>query len=196
MASGKLNGTNGIEHQVADFAPREQPAPAPVPQGLIEKFEKALAVFSKWATIIAGIALLGMLAISIADIIGNKFFNKPVPGASELVSLMALVTTAFALSYSMIEKAHVQVDIIIGKMRGRLKAVFESFIALLGLGFFVLLTWYGVKYGFQLLKSNESSMTLRIPMYPFAFAIALGCLPACLYLFLELVRWSKKMVIK
>lgn len=196
MASGKINGTNGIEHQVADFAPREHPEPAPTPHGLIERLEKALAAFSKWATVIAGIALLGMLVISIVDIIGNKLFNKPLSGASELVSLLALVTTAFALSYSMIEKAHVQVDIIIGKMRSRLKAFFESLIALLSLGLFVLLTWYSIKYGFQLLESNEQSMTLRIPMFPFAFAMALGCLPACLYLLLELFRWLKKVVAK
>jgi TRAP-type C4-dicarboxylate transport system permease small subunit len=196
LAGDKVNSANGIEHQVADFSPREHPEPAPLPQGWIERLEKALAVFSKWATIIAGISLMGMLVISIADVIGNKIFNQPVQGASEYVSLLALITTAFALTYSMIEKAHVQVDLFISKLPRRLKAFIEGLVAFLNLGLFILLTWFSFRYGIQLQEANELSMTQRIPLSPFAFAIAFACLPACLYLFLEFLRWSRKVVSK
>jgi len=35
-------------------------------------------------------------------------------------------------------------------------------------------------------------MTQRIPFYPFVYGVAFGCLPVCLYLFLELIRMAKK----
>ena len=194
MEGRKVNGANGIEHQVADFSPREHPAPASLPQGFIERLEKALAIFSKWATVIAGVALVGMLVVTIADVIGNKLFRQPIQGASEYLSFLAVITTAFAISFSMIEKAHVQVDVFISKLPPRWKAFFEAFIALLSLGIFVLLTWVSVRLGMQLQKSGELSMTQRIPMFPLAYALAFAFFPACLYLLLEFLRWGKKVV--
>jgi TRAP-type C4-dicarboxylate transport system permease small subunit len=196
LEAGKLNSPNGVEHEVADFSPREHPSPSPPPKGLIERLEKALVVFSKWATVVAGIALVGMLAVSIADVLGNKIFRRPIQGASEYLSFLALITIVFALSFSMIEKAHVQVDVFTNKLPHRLRAFIEAFVAFLSLGLFVLLTWFSVQYGIQLQKSHELSMTQRIPVFPFAHAVAFACLPACLYLLLEFLRWAKKVVSK
>jgi len=194
LEAGKVNGTDDLEHEVADFSPREHGAPPPPPRGLIEHLERAVAVFSKWATVIAGIALVGMLALSVVDVVGNKVFKRPIQGTSEYLSFLAVLTIAFALAFSVIEKAHVQLDLFTGKLQRRLKAFVESIVAFLSLGLFVLLTWFNVRYGFQLQQSNELSMTQRIPVFPFAFAVAFACLPVCLYLLLEFLRWAKKVV--
>jgi len=190
----EVNNTNGIGHEVTDFSEREHKAPPPPPRGLIERLERMVAVFSKWATIIAGVALTAMLVISVADVIGNKIFHHPIQGTTDYVSFLAVITIIFSLSYSLIEKAHVQVDLFLNKLPRRLKAIFEIFIALLSLTLFVLLTWFSVRYGIRLQKNNELSMTQRIPVFPFAYAVAFACLPACLYLFLEVLRAIKKLV--
>lgn len=190
----EVNNTNGIGHQVTDFSEREHKAPPPPPRGIIERLERMLAVFSKWATVIAGVALTAMLIISVADVIGNKIFHHPIQGTTDYVSFLAIITIIFSLSYSLIEKAHVQVDLFLNKLPRRVKAIFEIFIALLSLTLFVLLTWFSVRYGIRLQKNNELSMTQRIPVFPFAYAVAFACLPACLYLFLEVLRAIKKLV--
>lgn len=190
----EVNNTNGIGHQVTDFSEREHKAPPPPPRGIIERLERMLAVFSKWATVIAGVALTAMLVISVADVIGNKIFHHPIQGTTDYVSFLAIITIIFSLSYSLIEKAHVQVDLFLNKLPRRAKAIFEIFIALLSLTLFVLLTWFSVRYGIRLQKNNELSMTQRIPVFPFAYAVAFACLPACLYLFLEVLRAIKKLV--
>jgi TRAP-type C4-dicarboxylate transport system permease small subunit len=190
----EVNNTNGIGHEVTDFSEREHKAPPSPPRGLIERLERMLAVFSKWATVIAGVALTAMLVISVADVIGNKIFHHPIQGTTDYVSFLAVITIIFSLSYSLIEKAHVQIDLFLNKLPRRVKAIFEIFIALLSLTLFVLLTWFSVRYGIRLQKNNELSMTQRIPVFPFAYAVAFACLPACLYLFLEVLRAIKKLV--
>ena len=192
----EINNTNGVGHQVTDFSAREHKTPPPPPRGLIERLERMVAVFSKWATLIAGVALTAMLAISVADVIGNKVFHHPIQGTSDYVSFLAIITIVFSLSYSLIEKAHVQIDLFLNKLPHRIKAIFEIFIALLSLALFILLTWFSVRYGIRLQASHELSMTQRIPVFPFAYAVAFACLPACLYLFLETIRAIKKFVSK
>lgn len=192
----EVNNTNGIGHEVTDFSEREHKAPPPPPIGLIERLERMVAVFSKWATIIAGIALTAMLFISVADVIGNKIFSHPIQGTTDYVSFLAVITIVFSLSYSLIEKAHVQVDLFLNKLPRRMRAIFETLIALLSLTLFVLLMWFSVRYGIRLQANNELSMTQHIPVFPFAYAVAFACLPACLYLFLEVLRAMKKFVSK
>jgi len=192
----EINNTNGVGHQVTDFSAREHKTPPPPPRGLIERLERMVAVFSKWATLIAGVALTAMLAISVVDVIGNKVFHHPIQGTSDYVSFLAIITIVFSLSYSLIEKAHVQIDLFLNKLPHRIKAIFEIFIALLSLALFILLTWFSVRYGIRLQASHELSMTQRIPVFPFAYAVAFACLPACLYLFLETIRAIKKFVSK
>jgi TRAP-type C4-dicarboxylate transport system permease small subunit len=198
LVGDKVNNKKGqghLEHEVDDFSPREK-VPVPPPQGVIERLERALAIFSKWSTIVAGIALMLMLGVSIVDVVGNKVFNHPLRGTSEYVSFLAVITIAFAVAYSLIEKAHVQIDVFTDKLPGRLKASVELFIMLASLGLFVLLGWSSIKYGIELFRSNTLSMTQRIPIYPFAYGVAFACVPACFYLILEFLRWGKKVLNK
>jgi TRAP-type transport system small permease protein len=194
----KVNNANGqghLEHEVEDFSPREK-VPVPPPKGIIERLERALEIFSKWATIVAAIALMLMLVISIVDVLGNKIFNHPLRGTAEYISFLAVITIAFAMAYSLIEKAHVQIDVFTDKLPARFKASIELFIMLASLSLFVLLGWSSINYGIELYRSNTLSMTQHIPIFPFAYAVAFACLPACFYLILEFLRWGKKVLNK
>lgn len=190
----EINNTNDIGHEVTDFSEREHKAPPPSPRGPIEHLERMVAVFSKWATIVAGVALTGMLGISVVDVIGNKVFHHPIQGTSDYVSFLAVITIVFSLPYSLIEKAHVQIDLFLNKLPSRAKVLFETLVALLGLTFFVFLTWFSARYGIRLQQNKEVSMTQHIPVFPFVYAVAFACLPACLYLFLEVLRTAKKFI--
>jgi TRAP-type C4-dicarboxylate transport system permease small subunit len=189
----EIKNSNGIGHDVTDFSPREHLPPPPAPKGFIERMEKGVAVFSKWATFVAGFALTAMLVVSLIDVVGNKVFNRPLQGTSDYMSFLALITIVFAMSYAIIDKAHVQVDLFINKLPRRLKAFFEMLVAALGTGLFVFIIWSAIRYGIQLNRSHELSMTERIPVAPFVFAMAFACIPAVLYLFLELIRSAKKL---
>ncbi|MDD5190066.1 MAG: TRAP transporter small permease [Dehalococcoidales bacterium] len=194
-SSGKINDLD-LAREVPDFSPQEHEAPPPKPKGLIERLELVLKHVINWSTVVGGIGLVAMLVISVADVIGIKIFNTPVPGGPEFVSFIMVVVVAFAMGYTLVERAHIQVDIFINKLPKRLKSAVEAFVSLLGLGLFVILAWYSVVYGNQLRESKEVSMTQHIPFYPFVYSIALACVPVCLYLFLEVLRWAIKVVKK
>lgn len=188
----KVNGNGVIEHEVADFSPRDRRALPPSPKGFIERLEKLLAIVTRWTTVVGGIALIAMLILTLADVIGNKVFNDPIAGTSEFVGYMAVVLISFAMGLSVVEKAHVQVDIFTGKLPARWKYSVEALVAILGLGLFAVLAYFSVVYGNRLRADKEVSMTQHIPFYPFVYSIAFACLPVCLYLLLEFLRLVKE----
>ncbi|MDD5287836.1 MAG: TRAP transporter small permease [Dehalococcoidales bacterium] len=184
----------GLAREVPDFSPREYQAAPPTPKGAIERLERLLKLVSGWSIAVGGVAVMMMLLLTISDVIGIKIFDHPVPGAPEFVSFLAVIVVAFAMGYTLIERGHIQVDIFINKFPARLKNAVETLVSLMGLCLFVLLAWYSVIYGNQLRMVKEVSMTQHIPFYPFVYALALACLPVCLYLFLEVLRWIMKTV--
>lgn len=115
-----------------------------------------------------------MMFLTATDVILRYFFDSPVKGAYELQSFMMVIVIALALSYTAMKKSHITVDIVLMRLPVRVRAVFDSVTALIGLALFVLVVWQSFKYVSTLAASNTLATTLPIPWYPFAAVLALG----------------------
>ena len=147
-------------------------------------------------TVIAGTALVGMLALTTADIVGMKLFSQPVPGAIEIVGYLGVLVTAFAIAYTLVERGHVQVEFFVTRMPPRIQAAVSAFVSLLGLVLFALLAWRSFEYARIVQATGQVSMTQRIPFHPFIYAIAFCCIPVCLVLLGQVLRQVLKAVAK
>jgi TRAP-type C4-dicarboxylate transport system permease small subunit len=145
---------------------------------------------------VGGAGVILMLALTVADIIGVKIFNAPVPGAIEIVAFLGVVITAFGMAYTQAEHGNIQVEFFVTRLPKRIRAACGVFTSLLGIIFFVLLAWQSVEYGMVLQQSGEVSMTSRIPFYPFVYSIAFCCIPVCFVLLVELLKSIMKVVNK
>lgn len=147
---------------------------------VLEKFEKFNRVLSGWFEWIGLTGLLVVMAITCIDVIGAKVFLKPVFGSIDIVMLSQLVAISFAASFALILGRHVRVEFFITRLRGPAQAVIECVISLLGLALFILIIWRLCVYGYSLQRGNEVSATALIPLYPFAYGVALASVPVCL----------------
>jgi len=153
-----------------------------VMSGKVERWQKFTSTFSNWLNWVAGIGLVGMLVLTVADIIGIKFFKSPVPGAIEIVGFLGIVVTAFAIAYTQVIRGHIQVEFFVQRLPRRLRASIIAFVSLLGVALFAVLAWRSYGFGRVLQTTGEVSMTQNIPFYPFVYALAFCCLPVCLVL--------------
>ena len=157
-------------------------------QNAIERIEKFTYAISKWLNWVAGIGLVGMLGLIVADVIGIKIFNNPIPGAIELVAFLGVVVTAFAIAYTHVVRGHIRVEFFVMRLPTRVQSIIASFVFLLGIILFALLAWRSYEYGYVLQSTGEVSMTQGIPFYPFVYALAFCCIPVCLVLLVELIK--------
>ena len=58
---------------------------------------------------------------------------------------------------------------------------------------FGLIAWQSVAYAIDLRQSHEVSLTIQMPIYPFAYGIAIGCGLLCLILLFESITSIKRM---
>ena len=157
----------------------------------IEKFNRSLSGWFEWIGL-AGLLLI--MFITCIDVIGAKLFLRPVFGAIDIVMLSQIVAISFAASMALILGRHIRVEFFVARLSRRAQAVIDSIVLLLGLTLFILIIWRLCVYGYSLQTGGEVSATARIPLYPFAYGIALASIPVCLVFLLEFLKSLARMV--
>ncbi len=160
----------------------------------MDRLERFASSLSNWFNWVAGVGVVAMLGLTVADIIGIKFLKHPIPGAIEIVGFLGVVIIAFGIAYTQVLRGHIQVEFFVMRLPKRARASITAFVSLLGLALFALLAWQSYDFGRVLQTTGEVSMTQRIPFYPFVHAIAFCCIPICLVLLVEFLRSVTKAV--
>lgn len=143
-----------------------------------QRVKKRLETVSKWSNWVAVAALLAMFAIMVVDILSSKIFNRPLVATVDLASFLALVVASFSVSQTILAGRHIEVEFIVALLPGGMRKVFNTFASFLSFVFFLFIVWRSIIYGNSLVKTGESSLTAHIPMAPFAYGIAIACIPA------------------
>lgn len=155
---------------------------------------KFIHTLSRWFERVGLVAIAAMGLATLIDVIGSKVFQRPLPGSTELTGVLQVVAIAGGLAFSMIDGRHIRVDFLLAWLPERWQAVLDVFSAILGLGFFVIAGWMTYEFGQSLLSSGTETLLIRIPLYPFAFWIALSCIPMCLVIIMDLFSSVDRML--
>jgi TRAP-type C4-dicarboxylate transport system permease small subunit len=123
---------------------------------------------------LAGASVVVMMLLTSADVV-LRLFGRPIPGTYELVGFLGTLVVSFALARTALEKGNIAVDILVEKFSRRVQSVIGLANDLLGAALFGLIGWQSLLYALELKQSGEVSLTLGMPVYPFALGIAAGC---------------------
>ena len=159
---------------------------------MLETWERFNRRLSRWFEWIGLVGLLVMMVVTCIDVVGAKVFRCPLMGSIDIVQLGQTVAIAFAASMALILGRHVQVEFFVRLLPRRLGAVINSCILLLGLVLFMVILWQMSVFGYSLQTSGDTSATIYIPYYPFAYGIALACIPVCLVFLWEFLKSLKR----
>jgi TRAP-type C4-dicarboxylate transport system permease small subunit len=149
-------------------------------------FDRFVKLWAKRFSYVGYAACLSMLCLSVIDIVGSKLFSRPLNGAFDIISLVAVLVAAFPIASTELAGGHVRLDLGLVFLPKSLQKFCRLLANLLSLGLVVLLVYASIRFGIKMLITHEATMTLAVPLYPFVFALVLGCLPLLLVFLLEL----------
>lgn len=121
---------------------------------------------------IAAIDLAAMMLLTFLDVSGRKLFTAPIYGAYEVTEFMMGTLIFSALPLVTAREDHVTIDIFdhyIPRAIGRWQRAAVNLLSGLVLAFLAARLWV---VGESNLRTNEVTMTLHIPLGPFALAFA------------------------
>jgi TRAP-type C4-dicarboxylate transport system permease small subunit len=141
--------------------------------------------------IAAGIALIGVMLLISADIVG-RLFSHPVPGAYEVVSLAGGLIIGLALPATSRAKEHVSTDLLKDRLSPGPVRILSAITRLIGIAIFLLAGWGMLQMGMRLRASGEVTAVLAIPFYYVAYIIGGAFLVQTGVLFSELPGIMKR----
>lgn len=152
-------------------------------------FLKAVNGISRFFNIIAGISLTFLMLLTITDVI-LRGFRSPVPGTYEVVAFAGAVVIGFSLPLTSWLRAHIFVDFFILRFSQRVRNIFNIATRGVVMILFFLIGWNLIKYGMDLQKSGEVSLTLQMPFYPVAYGVGVCCFIQCLVMVCDIIKIS------
>jgi TRAP-type C4-dicarboxylate transport system permease small subunit len=153
----------------------------------MEVFLKTINGISRFLNIIAGISLTFLMLLTITDVI-LRGFKSPVPGTFEMVAFAGAVVIGFSLPLTSWLRGHIFVDFFILKFSQKGRDIFNIATRCVVIMLFFLIGWNLIKYGMDLQKSGEVSLTLQMPFYPVAYGVGVCCFVQCLVLVCDIVK--------
>lgn len=139
---------------------------------------------------ISAAAIFLMMLVTTGDVL-LRFFRFSIPGAYETVGFLSALAVAFALPYTAVEKGHIAIEFLVQRLSRPVRIGVNVINSIVAMILFLIIAWESLQYGNSLRATGSVSLTLELPIYPFVYGVAAGCLVLCLVLLMELLLQFK-----
>jgi len=137
----------------------------------LSRIDRGLFKVEEWFALGGGLAILISMLISVANILGRKLLNMPVPGYTAIMEQLVPLMAFFGIAYCQRLGGHIRMDIVVGKLKGRSVWVAE----LVGVAFMAILSAalvYGsFDHAYRALTLGDTTDDLAIPTWPVKMAV-------------------------
>ena len=133
------------------------------------------------------IDLIGMMMLTVVDVIGRYIFNNPIPGSAEVIGLMMGVLVFGTLPLASLRNEHILIDVLDNFLfpgaRKRVQQVVFQFASAMVMAFIAWRLWIKAA---ELASYRDTTMFLQVPLAPMAYFMAvLSGVTALVLLFLS-----------
>ncbi|MFC1916427.1 TRAP transporter small permease subunit [Chloroflexota bacterium] len=155
-------------------------------------FTKVISVISKYLFYVGVVAIAVSGLMTGVDVFARYLFSSPLPGVYQLQEIMLVAIVALPLAYNMQKKAHIRVDILLGRMRGKSRPAFELMTMILACILFAVATWTTGGYAWQSFVTQDYYLgPVHYPFWPAKTMIPLGCALLCLRLLIDIGDYGR-----
>jgi len=156
--------------------------------GWVESCRKIVDTASKICNIASQIFAAVLTIVVAADAAGRYLFNRPIPGSLEITELMMVFIVFLAFAYVGSKDGHVRVDLVISLLPRRAQSYIDCLDSVISLGVMAIMVWQSVLYSLELRRSGNVTAYWGIPISPFLWVVAFGCMLLCFQLILRILQ--------
>lgn len=166
----------------------------------LSKVDQSLYRVEGWLALLSGLAVFSLMILAVVSVSGRHMINQPLPGYVDWIEQAMPLIAFMGVAYTQRDGGHIRMDILVGKLHGRVLWAAEFITVLLMLLVMILIVW-GSWAHFQRsfdfgspLWSRDSSMDIALPLWPAKLLapIAFGVL--CLRLILQLFAYGRAFI--
>ncbi|HZA55647.1 MAG TPA: TRAP transporter small permease [Candidatus Udaeobacter sp.] len=136
--------------------------------------ERVSLLINRFLTHFGSIALVVLMLLTVADVCGRYFVNRPVSGTFELTELFMVFIVFLALGLAQHHNEHISLDLAYNYFPSRLKKGMNVLIDFVNLAAMAAVTWQLYEYSARMGEGNYTTAVLQLPIQPFAIVAVVG----------------------
>ena len=154
----------------------------------LEALDRALTAGVRGLGVIAGLALLWLMVLTVVAAVTRKVFLSPILGVFDLSEVTLLVLVFLGLAYCGRTGGHISVDLIAGIVKPAALRVMDAAVRLCGGAFLLFVAWETIARALDARAQHEATNMLFIQLYPFFLLVAAGFALYALVLIVQALR--------
>lgn len=128
-------------------------------------FRRLFLVAMRVLGLISSTALLAMMLLTFADVIGRYGFHRSIFGTAEIVEYLMVVTIFAGLAFTTATNEHITVSLFDDLVERLLPTFRRWSVVLFSIFAFLLMTWELWKHGADLYGTDKRSTVLDLPLW-------------------------------
>lgn len=150
--------------------------------------DRFFARIETWLNLVGVTFILILMIMTAAEIFGRYVFNHPIPGYVENTELIMAAIVFLGFGYTQRVRAHIRMDMIINRLKGRIYHAVETVSALLGLVAYGIILISSFKVTLDAYHMGDVTEYLYTPTWPSKLCVPLGALFLCIRFFLQAMK--------
>ena len=132
----------------------------------VSRADRALFRVESALTLASGLFIMGVMLLSVANILGRKLFNLPVDGYIDWMIQAVPMMAFLGISYVQRLGGHIRMDIVVGALKGRALWIAE-FVGVLVMFLIALALIYGTwNHASRAFRLGDSTTDINLPIWP------------------------------
>ncbi len=130
------------------------------------KADRWLFSIESTLTLLGGLFILAVMLLSVANILGRKFFNIPVPGFIDWMVQAVPIIAFLGIGYCQRLGSHIRMDLMVSKLKRRALWVFELLSVVVMSGLVLMLVYGSWNHAERAIMLGDSTIDINLPTWP------------------------------
>jgi len=158
---------------------------------LASRVDRALFYVESKLTLVGGIVILLAMLFSVANILGRKLFNLPIPGYIDWMEQMVPIMAFLGIAYCQRLGGHIRMDFVVTKLKGRWLWLFELISVILMLVITLPLIYGSWEHADRAWSFGDSTVDINLPTWPIKLLVPIMLVFLALRLFLQVWFYAR-----
>ena len=141
--------------------------------------------------LLSGLVVFTLMLLAVAQIVGRKVFNAPIPGFIDWVEQFMVIFAFLGVAYCQRLGGHIRMDILIGRVRGRPLWLAEMISVLLMMIVIAALVYGGWLHFERALNIGDSTIDIALPTWPAKLLVPLSLGLLWLRLLIQFIGYAR-----
>jgi TRAP-type C4-dicarboxylate transport system permease small subunit len=168
---------------------------------LLSRLDRALLPIERFCALLSGLAIFSLMFLAVYSVTGRKFFGSPLLGYVDIIELLMPLIAIMGVSYVQRDGTHIRMDMLVGRLKGRVLWFFELVSVLLILVLMVALTWGAWDHferSFDCARpfcSKDSTTDIYLPLWPSKLIVPVAFFILVLRLLLQAWGYGRALIL-